>query len=215
VVTVPDVALPAGARPWLHDFARWLAAWLYRPAFRIQVCGRERVPHSGPVVLVANHSSLIEPQVIFGLTGRRTVFLVKVELSRGVIGVLLRWIGQLNVRRGEPDRGPMMAAVRFLRDGGLVGVFPEGTRGPGDVRHAEQGAAWLVRSSGAVVLPVAIRGTYRPKGTARRFRPPLDVLVGEPFELPVKRGRAGLVKATEEIRIRLAGLVHELDEARE
>jgi 1-acyl-sn-glycerol-3-phosphate acyltransferase len=208
------VALPEGARPWLHDFARWLAGWLFWPAYRIRVRGRERIPRTGPVVLVANHSSLIEPQVLFGLTGRRTVFLVKGELAGGVLGVLLRWIGQLNVRRGEPDRGPLMAAVRFLRDGGLVGVFPEGTRGSGDVRHAKQGAAWLVRSTGAPVLPVAIRGTHRPKGTPRRLRPPLDVLVGQPFALPVERGRAGLVKATEEIRIRLAGLVHELDEIR-
>ncbi|HEV2780782.1 MAG TPA: lysophospholipid acyltransferase family protein [Actinophytocola sp.] len=207
-------ALPDGAVPWLHDFARWLGTWLYRPVFRIRIHGRERIPATGPVVLVANHSSFIEPQMLFGLVGRRAVFLVKAELGRGILGRLLRWLGQLHIRRGEPDRGPLMAAVQFLREGGLVGVFPEGRRGSGDVLQAERGAAWLVRTTGAVVLPVATRGTARPPGTGRRFRPEVDVLVGPPFALSVQRGRSGLVAGTEEIRTRLADLVREVDELR-
>lgn len=206
--------LPDGAQPRVHDAARWVARWLYRPAYRIEVRGRERVPRTGPVVLVANHSSFIEPQVLFGMLPRRSVFLVKAELSSGVLGSLFRRIGQITVRRGTADRAPLMAAVEVLRAGGLVGIFPEGTRGSGDVDHAQQGAAWLVRMTGAVVLPVATRGTFRPVGTRRRFRPKLDVLVGEPFRLSVQRGRTGLGTATEDIREHLAHLVRELDELR-
>ncbi|HWM03143.1 MAG TPA: lysophospholipid acyltransferase family protein [Actinophytocola sp.] len=206
--------LPDGARPRLHDFGRWIGRWLYRPAYRIRVHGVSNVPLSGPVVMVANHSTLIEPQVLFGVLPRRAVFLVKSELASGVTGRGLRLIGQLPVRRGEADRAALMAAVRVLRDGGLLGVFPEGTRGAGDVARAEQGAAWLVRSSDAVVLPVATRGTLRPPGSGRRFRPKLDVLVGAPFRVTVQRGRSGLGEATEEIRRRLADLVRELDELR-
>jgi 1-acyl-sn-glycerol-3-phosphate acyltransferase len=202
--------LPAGAVPWLHDFARWLARWIHRPFYRIRVLHQSRVPAEGPVVLVANHSSFIEPQLLFGLVRRRAVFLVKAELSRGVAGPAFRWIGQIMVRRGVADREPLMAAVSILEAGGLVGVFPEGTRGAGDVEHAEQGAAWLVRMTGAVVLPVATRGTHQRSG----FRPKLDVLVGEPLELSVHRGRTGLAAATEEIRKHLADLVRELDELR-
>lgn len=210
----PVSALPARSLPWLHDVARWIAGWLMVAACRLRVHGRNLVPRTGPVVLVANHSSMIEPPVIFGLVRRRAVFLFKIELARGVLGVLLRWIGQIAIRRGTPDREPLMAAVRFLRAGGLVGVFPEGTRGGGDVLHAEQGAAWLVRTSGAVVLPVATRGTNRPPGSGRRFRPVVHVLIGEPFPLSVPPGRSGLVTATEEIRARLASLVRELDDLR-
>jgi 1-acyl-sn-glycerol-3-phosphate acyltransferase len=93
-------------------------------------------------------------------------------------------------------------------------VFPEGTRGAGDVAEAQRGAAWLARSTGAVVVPVACRGTLRPPGTRRRFRPVVDVLVGEPFELPADKGRQALVKATEQVRDRLATLVAELDSQR-
>jgi 1-acyl-sn-glycerol-3-phosphate acyltransferase len=115
------------------------------------------------------------------------------------------------VRRGVADREPLMSAVSVLRAGGLIGIFPEGTRGAGDVEHAEQGAAWLVRMTGAVVLPVATRGTYQRRG----WRPKLDVLVGEPYRLTVQRGRTGLAAATEDIRKHLADLVRELDELRD
>jgi 1-acyl-sn-glycerol-3-phosphate acyltransferase len=202
--------LPAGAVPWLHDFARWLGRWIHRPFYQIRIHRRSRVPSHGPVVLVANHSSFIEPQLLFGLVRRRAVFLVKSELSRGPAGHVFRWIGQIMVRRGVADREPLMAAVSILRAGGLIGIFPEGTRGAGDVMHAEQGAAWLVRMTGAVVLPVATRGTHQRRG----FRPKLDLLVGEPLELSVQPGRAGLAAATEEIRKHLADLVRELDELR-
>ncbi|RLK53936.1 lysophospholipid acyltransferase family protein [Actinokineospora cianjurensis] len=206
--------LPEGSVRWLHDLCRFIGRYVFRPALRLRVTGRDRVPRIGPVVLVANHSSMLEPQLIFGMLPRRSVFLVKGELFRGLVGRGLQAIGQIPVRRGAPDRTPLTTAVGVLREGGLVGIFPEGTRGAGDVNAAEQGAAWLVRSTGAVVLPVATRGTRRPEGGGRRFRPPVDVLVGEPFELTVGKGRAGLVSATEEIRARLAGLVQELDVVR-
>jgi len=206
--------LPEGAVPWLHDVGRWVGRWLQRPWYRITVTGVDRVPPTGPVVLVANHSSLVDPQVIFGMVPRRSVFLVKSELFVGPLGKALRAIGQVPVSRGTPDRTALGTTVRVLAAGGLVGVFPEGTRGEGDVDRAEQGAAWLVRMSGAVVLPVATRGTRRPPGSRRRFRPKLDVLVGEPFELAVGRGRSGLTEATEVIRRSLADLVRELDEQR-
>lgn len=207
--------LPSGAVPWLHDLCRFVARWLYRPAYRVRVRGLERVPRTGPVVLVANHSSLIEPQLIFGMLPRRSAFLVKQELFVGVLGWFLRRIGQVPVRRGAADRQALLTVTRLLRDGGVVGVFPEGTRGSGDVLEAQQGAAWLVRASGAVVLPVAVRGTWRPPGSRRRWRPVVDVLVGEPFTLDVAAGRAGLEQATERIRATLAALVHAVDSARD
>ncbi len=208
-------SLPAGGVPWVNDFGRWIARWLHRPLYRIRIRHPERVPATGPVVLVANHSSFIEPQVLFGLPRRHAVFLIKAELSVGPVGWAFRRLGQIMVRRGVADREPMMTAVSVLRAGGLIGIFPEGTRGSGDVAHAEQGAAWLVRMTDAAVVPVATRGTYRPPGARRRFRPKLDILVGEPFRLTVQRGRTGLAAATEDIRKHLADLVRELDELRD
>ncbi|HLU59280.1 MAG TPA: lysophospholipid acyltransferase family protein [Pseudonocardia sp.] len=208
----PD--LPPGAWPWLHDLARWLASWLFRPFFRLRVHHRGRIPRSGPVVVVANHSAFVDGPLLFGLLGRRAVFWVKQEMFSGVVGRGLLRIGQLPVRRGEADRRPLTAALDVLRGGGLVGVFPEGTRGSGDVAAAQHGAAWLARTSGAAVLPVASRGTRRPDGARRRWRPRVDVVVGEPLTVPSGGGRSGLAAATETLRAELAGMVRELDEIR-
>jgi 1-acyl-sn-glycerol-3-phosphate acyltransferase len=205
--------LPPGASPVLHDLARWIGTWLFVPVFRVRVHHAERIPPTGPVVLVANHSALVDGPLLFGLIGRRAVFLVKREMFRGVVGWALPRIGQLGVRRGEPDRRPLMAAVGVLRGGGLVGVFPEGTRGEGDMAAARHGAAWLARAAGARVLPVVVRGTRR-NGGRRRFRPRVDVMVGEPLDIPPGGGRAALAAATETVRAALAGMVRELDEVR-
>ena len=206
--------LPDGTVPWLHDVGRWIGRGPLRSLFRVRARGVSRIPLEGPVVFVANHSSMADGPILFGVLPRRVVFLIKQEMFKGVAGTLLRKIGQLAVRRGEPDRAPLLAAQKALRAGGAVGVFPEGTRGTGDVAEAQAGAAWLARSTGALVVPVACRGTLRPPGTRRRFRPVVDVLVGEPFELPNDRGRQALVKATEQVRDRLATLVAELDSQR-
>ena len=204
-----DGELPAGAWPWLHDAGRWVGSWLFRPGYRVRVHRRPNVPAEGPCVLVANHSAAVDGPLLFGLLRRRSVFLVKHELYRGIVGFLLRRLGHLPVRRGEPARAPMLAAVRTLRAGGVVAIFPEGRRGDGNVLTAHHGAAWLARTSGAVVLPVAIRGTRRPG--RRRLRPRVDVLVGRPLLVPAGGGKIGLTTATERIRAELGSLVSELD----
>lgn len=204
--------LPEGGIGVLHDVGRAIGRVCFRPVFRLRVHGRDRVPRTGPVLLIANHSSLLEAPIIFGMLPRRSVFLTKEELFTGAVGWFLRRIGQVPVRRGEPDRTPLLTCAKLLAEGGLVGVFPEGTRGAGDVASAERGAAWLVRASGAKVLPIATRGTL-PEDR-RGFRSRVDVLIGEPFTLEVGKGRAGLESATERLRGELAALVRSLDELR-
>jgi 1-acyl-sn-glycerol-3-phosphate acyltransferase len=123
-------------------------------------------------------------------------------------------LGQIPVKRGEFDRKPLLTAVDVLKNGGVVGIFPEGTRGSGDVGSAERGAAWLVRSAGATVVPVATRGTLKPGDGKRRWRPRVDLLVGEPFTPAIGRGKTGLEEGTELLRSELAVLVKTLDEWR-
>lgn len=206
--------LPPGAWPRLHDLARRVGtAWL-RPVLRVHVHGAGRIPATGPIVLVANHSALVDGPLLFGLLGRRAVFLVKREMFRGPLAGTLVRMGQLPVRRGAADPAPLRAAVAVLRGGGLVGVFPEGRRGSGDVTAAHHGAAWLARTTGASVLPVVLRGTRRRPGSRRRIRPRVDVLVGTPLTIFPAGGRAELAAATETVRAALAGLVVDLDRVR-
>lgn len=212
--SAPAADLPPGTWAWLHRLAKWVGRWLFRPVVRVHVHHLDRIPTAGAVLLVANHSSMIDGPLLFGLLRRRSAFLVKQEMFRGPMGAGLVRIGQIPVRRGAVDRRPLTAALGVLRAGGVVGVFPEGTRGEGEVVAAHNGAAWLARTSGADVLPVVCRGTRRPVGRRRRLRPRVDVLVGEPLRIPAGGGRAGLTAGTETVRAELARMVRELDDVR-
>ncbi len=204
--------LPPGTWFWLHRFGHLMFPGVVTLLVRRRVHGRDRIPATGPVVLVANHSSMLDgPVIVTVLRDRHPVFLVKEEMFAGPAGAILRRVGQIPLRRGTVDRTPLLTAVNVLRGGGLIGIFPEGTRGSGDVAQAHNGAAWLARTGNAVLLPVACRGTLRPSGARRRWRPRVDVLVGEPLPAPTRPGRAGLADATEQVRAALAALVTELD----
>ncbi|MDA3650246.1 1-acyl-sn-glycerol-3-phosphate acyltransferase [Saccharopolyspora indica] len=206
-----EQTLPEGASHRMHRFGQWISRRIVRLPFRVRIHGADRIPRTGPLVVVANHSSLLDGPLLLGMFPRPAVFLIKQEMFKGALGWFLRRIGQIGVRRGEADRTPLLTAVRVLKAGGLVGVFPEGTRGSGDVESAQHGAAWLARASGAQVLPVAVRGTRRPEGRGRRLLPRIDVLFGEPIALPAGKGRTGLVVATEAVRTELVELIAELD----
>jgi 1-acyl-sn-glycerol-3-phosphate acyltransferase len=215
-VTSATTELPPGTWPWLYESGRRILPGLIKPMVRGRVHHRERIPATGAVVLVANHSSMLDGPVITAAVCRvrRPVFLVKREMFRGALGKVLTRIGQVPISRGTVDRAPLFTAVRVLRGGGMIGVFPEGTRGTGEVTQVFNGATWLARSGDAVLLPVACRGTYRPPGSRRRWRPRVDVLIGEPLPVPVGRSRTELAAATEQVRVALAALVTELDRLR-
>ena len=161
--------------------------------------------------MVANHQNFMDGAVLFGLLPRRVSFLVKAEAVKGPLGWLLINVGQYALLRGVPDRDPLLKALAQLQAGGAIGIFPEGTRGAGTVAAVFPGAGWLAARSGATVVPVAIRGTNRPAGSGRRFRPAVDVLIGEPFPVEQGGGRRAVAAATESIREHLAALVATLD----
>lgn len=182
-----------------------LLTWIL---LRLTVDGMEHVPASGGVLLAINHSAFVDGPMVYGVIRRPTVFLIKVEMFRGPLGLLLRHIGQIPVRRGTAERAPLVAALDTLAEGGAVGIFPEGTRGAGDVSKVEHGIAFLALRSTCPVVPVACVGTasafhrWRP-GRRERIR----IVFGEP--IVISRGAPGparrtVAEAAEEIRIVLA-----------
>lgn len=183
-------------------------------SYRMRIVGAERIPTSGPVLFVVNHSSGLDGPVLFGMLPRRVSFLVKAEMFRGVVGWVLTHVGQYGLQRDIPDRAPLLNALAQLEAGGAVGIFPEGTRGAGAVESVFNGAGWLAGRSGAQIVPIAMRGTHRPAGTGRRYRPRVDVLVGEVFSVAPGVGRTAVTAATDRIRDTLKELVTALDDSR-
>lgn len=205
---------PAVTTPFLVDLGRRIGIVTKLVSYRMRIVGGERIPATGPVLFVVNHSSGLDGPVLFGVLPRRVSFLVKAEMFHGPVGRVLTAVGQYGLHRDIPDRGPLLSALAQLKAGGAIGIFPEGTRGTGGVESVFNGAGWLACRSGARIVPIAMRGTLRPAGTGRRFRPHVDVLVGEPFTVPVGAGRTAVAAATERIRDTLKELVTALDDSR-
>jgi CMP/dCMP kinase len=177
-------------RSAFYEVMKALAVGVMRAMFRLEARGTEHVPTRGPVLLVSNHSSLLDPPIVGGACPRQLTFLAKAELFRVPgFGRLIHALNARPVRREGADAAALRVALRVLEQGGALLVFPEGTRGPeGSLREPKPGAALLAVLSGAAVVPVFVRGSGRAWPRGRRFPMPAKVRVtfGPPrrFERP-------------------------------
>lgn len=171
-------------RRWLLHGGRPLCAWLIRRRYRVVLHGAENVPATGPVILAANHVGVIDGPLLAICAPRPVHALTKIEMFAGLLGRFLTQAGQIPLDRFHTDPRAVKAAVRVLRDGGVVGVFPEGARGDGELALFHRGAAYLAHVSGAPVVPVILFGTREPGGASSslpRRRGTMDLVFGTPF----------------------------------
>ncbi|MEV4976591.1 lysophospholipid acyltransferase family protein [Streptomyces scopuliridis] len=175
-----------------------------------RVLGAWRVPASGPVILAVNHAHNIDGPMLMGTAPRPVHFLIKKEAFIGPLDPFLRAIGQLKVDRTVADRAAITDALGVLRDGGVLGIFPEGTRGEGDFASLRAGLAYFAVRSGAPIVPVAVLGSTERRGRLIPALPPLrsrvDVVFGDAFEAgdgTGRRTRKALDDATARIQERL------------
>jgi 1-acyl-sn-glycerol-3-phosphate acyltransferase len=209
--STPRYVAPDGWRAAVGR-AGWRA--VFRTFYRTTVLDDDLVPATGALIMAANHSGLVDGPVVMGLAPRPAHFMVKREMFHGISGAILRAVGQIPVDRTVADRTAIGTTLAVLARGDVVGVFPEGSRGAGDVASVHAGVTFLALASGAPVVPVACLGT-RPEGAGpgRLVRPwsRLAVVFGEPFTLQAPAGvprREANRMLTEELRQRLAAHVH-------
>jgi 1-acyl-sn-glycerol-3-phosphate acyltransferase len=174
----------------LYAILKPLAVVVMRLAFGLRSRGAEHVPAKGPVLLVANHVSFLDPPLVGGASPRPLSYLAKAELFRvPLFGGLIRRLNAQPLRREGGDAAALRAALRVLKRGGALLVFPEGTRGEGDILGpAKPGAGMLAVLGGAPVVPVYISGSGRAWPRGRRFPRPADVTVTFGSPLPVTVG---------------------------
>ena len=174
----------------LYAILKPIAVVLMRLLFRVEGRGMEHVPASGPVLLVANHSSVLDPPLVGGMCPRPLTFLAKAELFRiPGFGGLIRRLNARPLRREGADPSALRMAQRVLAEGKALLVFPEGTRGDeGTLREPKPGAALLAVQSGATVVPVYVSGSGRAWPRERRLPRPAKVMVT--FGAPLRFQRA-------------------------
>ena len=147
----------------LYGFLRVIFRLFFYIVFRTRVYGRDNIPAEGAVILAANHASNIDPPLMASLMDRPVSYMAKIELFENpIFGAAIRHCHAFPVKRGESDRGAIKAAVAVLREGRILGLFPEGTRSKtGELQKAEAGVALIAAMTGAPIVPVAILNTHR------------------------------------------------------
>ena len=179
-----------------YHFAKSVVYGVLKPLYRLDVRGTEHFPKAGGVLVCANHIADLDPPVV-GITAPRPInFMAKAELFEApILKNLLPNLHVFPVKRGLSDRNAIRTALSLLKDGQVVGMFPEGTRSKdGTLGKGMSGAGFFALKGGdAVVVPCAIIGPYRP------FRK-LKVRYGEPLDItPFRERKAGAEEVTEAI----------------
>jgi 1-acyl-sn-glycerol-3-phosphate acyltransferase len=134
---------------------------LMRLWFRMHVEGADHIPASEAAILAPNHKSFGDSFFLGVCTKRHLRFMAKTELFEGRWGPILARLGAFPVKRGEADEDALLTAQTVLDQGGLLALFPEGTRvrDPDGVGEPKRGAGRLALESGAPLVPCAITGT--------------------------------------------------------
>lgn len=192
----------------LYTFGKVLVKTALTPLYRFEVIGLEKFPKEGGVLLCSNHIHALDPPVV-GMTAPRTVhFMAKEELFKlPVLGPLLPKVHAFPVKRGMSDREALRSALKVLKSGEVMGLFPEGTRSTdGILKQGLSGAGFFALRGDADVVPCAIIGPYK---TFRKVK----VVYGEPIAMaPYRERKASADEVTEVIMERIQTILDEYKE---
>jgi len=176
------------AKEAIFQGTRALFIVLLKVIASFRVYGRENLPAKGPFIIVSNHASYVDPGVIaIACDGYRISFMAKKELFKSR---RWRWWFEatdcIPADRFARDSGPLKTAIKKLKSGKIVGIFPEGTRSPdGKMQKAEPGIGFLAEKTGAPIIPLYLSGTdsVLPRGGRWIRMHPVTARIGEAIKI--------------------------------
>ncbi len=170
---------------WLIKGLFWPVAKIY---FRLRILGVENIPKNGPALLVANHSSYLDPACLGSACPRKVHFLIKrLVFEKLMQKWFYRWMESIPINEGYPDLNAIKMALKMLKEGEIIGIFPEGQRNVEmQSSNWEHGVSLLAAKSGSPLIPVAIVGTDKALGINRFMPKPLSISIifGNPILFP-------------------------------
>lgn len=156
--------------------------------FRLRVEGAWRVPAAGPCIIAANHTSYVDPIVVWMACPRHVRFIVdREQYERPLVHWVATRTGAIPVENDPRDLGSLRRALLVLKQGAALGIFPEGGRSDdGGLKAAKPGAALLALRAGVPLVPAGIVGAFEAYSRHHRFPRPGPILVrfGEQVEIP-------------------------------
>lgn len=172
--------------PRIQRFLIWLLRLLMKLLLRCEISNPERMPASGPVIVIINHIAWLEPIITLGGFSRIVVPMAKQEIfDYFLAGSIMRIYQAIPIRRGEADLHAVKLALQVLKNGGAVLMAPEGTRSRTcQLQTGKAGAVTLALRANAAILPVGVTGTHQVETYWKRLkRAPVRLSVGLPFWL--------------------------------
>ena len=198
-----------------YRFCRFAAASVLQLLYRPIRLHTDRIPLTGPVLLVANHQSHLDPPAIsVCLNKRACAFLARESLFKNrLFGWLIGSLNSIPIKRDATDTAGMKATLEALAEGKPILVFPEGTRSEdGEVQPFKRGVALLIKRSDALIVPIGIHGSADawPKGKSRPFirGKRIAIAFGAPLD-PEQLMQNGADNAIETLRNHIIGLHQE------
>ncbi|HEY4549962.1 MAG TPA: lysophospholipid acyltransferase family protein [Bacillus sp. (in: firmicutes)] len=178
----------------LYPLGRSITNGVLFPIYQFRVIGKENLPSEGGVLLCTNHIHNFDP-IVVGITSPRPIhFMAKEELfTVPILGKIMPLINAFPVKRGLSDRGALRKGLGILKEGNVLGLFPEGTRSKtGELGEGLAGAGFFALRSNAHIVPCAIIGPYKP------FKR-LKVVYGKPIDMEEYRKNKATPEQTTEL----------------
>lgn len=136
-----------------------------RIVYRVKIIGKENIPEDGRLLFCGNHRTYLDPPLIIVTAGRYMRFLAKEELRKNPLFAFLGFLYDgIYVKRDSKDITSLKTALKTLKDGNCVGLFPEGTRNGLEKNDGKikNGAAYMALKTNARVIPIGIVGPAKP-----------------------------------------------------
>ena len=190
-------------KKFVRKIIKVVLSTIYKIAFRVKITGS--VPKDGAYIICSNHINYLDAAAIVLFNKRKVNFVAKEDLfTHGI----LMWLGHLfdaiPIKRNMQDIEAMKRCLKVLKNGELLGIFPEGTRkGMEKNLKAKNGAAFMAMRANVKVIPVGIHGTFKPFSK-------VYINYGEPMDLS-EYNKEEMDKATEEIMERIVMLTKKED----
>ncbi|GAE34533.1 lysophospholipid acyltransferase family protein [Halalkalibacter akibai] len=179
----------------IYQFGQLASRIVISSLYKVEIIGKENIPKDGGAILCCNHIHNFDPPLLGAYIEREVNYMAKQELfEQPILKQLLPKLGAFPVKRGMSDKQALRTALKLLKEGRMLGIFPEGTRSKnGELQKGLSGAGFFALRTDAIVIPCAIIGPYKRSK-------PLKLVYGSPIDFSkLKEEKVSAEVATEVI----------------
>ena len=179
-----------------YRMVRFLCGWFYKLWFNPKIIGSENIKEDGPLIIVCNHRHKLDPCASVVSTKRVIHYMAKDKYYEK--NPFFKWMGCIKVKSNVSNKEAVSLAIDLLNNGGVLGIFPEGTRNKTENKLLpfKYGTVKIAQETGAYIVPAAISGDYRFRShnLVIRYGKPFKVLSDEDLTLANERLKEEILK---------------------